>query len=322
MKRGLTLRPLGLGEVLDRAVTLCVTHFVPLASIFVVYAVPLAILQYASGRDTEHVMSVLASIAKTSGKGHADPTAIANALASAPPVGVWTPLFVLAGLVIGPLPMAALITACDAFYFGRPMSAREAYAIALRRWLPLLGTDLMYVVAAMMLVAAITIGGVVLAFALSLLTLALHAVGVAIAIVVGVLALVVVIAFFVVATLAIQISSFTCVIENENSIVSFARGIGRVFAGTGLRRSLPFGIAYAVIAIGIALVTIAGQALVVGLVHNTVAATAYGTLVQVATAAFLTAFVAIFYYDLRVREEGLDLTLAADLARDASTATA
>lgn len=322
MNRGLTLRPLGLGEVLDRAVTLCVTHFVALASIFLIYAVPLAILQYGSSRDLAHTMSVLSSIAQAGGKGHADPNAIARALGSAPPIGVWTPLVVLAGLVLGPLPMAALITACDAFYFGRPISLRAAYGIALRRWLPLIGTYLLYVVAAMMLVAAITIGGVVLVFALTLLTATLHAVGVAIAVVVGALAIAAILAIIVVASLAIQISSFTCVIENEKSIVAFARGIGRVFAGTGLRRSLPVGIAYAVIALGIGLVTIAGEALVVGLLHNDIAATAFGTLVRVATAAFLTAFIAIFYYDLRVREEGLDLTLAADLARDAPTATA
>jgi hypothetical protein len=37
----------------------------------------------------------------------------------------------------------------------------------------------------------------------------------------------------------------------------------------------------------------------------------FSTLLSLATAAFVTAFVGIFYFDLRVRGEGFDLQLAA-----------
>jgi hypothetical protein len=41
----------------------------------------------------------------------------------------------------------------------------------------------------------------------------------------------------------------------------------------------------------------------------------YATIIEVATAAFTTAFITIFYYDLRVREEALDLQIAAQAAQ-------
>ena len=46
-----TLRPLGLGELLDRAVTLCVRNFWPLAAIYVGFAVLVEVLQFLGGPD-------------------------------------------------------------------------------------------------------------------------------------------------------------------------------------------------------------------------------------------------------------------------------
>jgi hypothetical protein len=57
-------------------------------------------------------------------------------------------------------------------------------------------------------------------------------------------------------------------------------------------------------------VTLAGQSIFLGLlggIAGEIGGTAYAALVGIATAAFTTAFIAIFYYDLRVREEGFDL---------------
>jgi len=42
------LRPLGIGEILDRAVTLCVKHFLLLALVWLAFAVPLAIFAFGN----------------------------------------------------------------------------------------------------------------------------------------------------------------------------------------------------------------------------------------------------------------------------------
>lgn len=313
-----TLRPLGIGEVLDRAVTLCVRHFVALASIFVVYAIPYAVVQYYATRDVSNVMSTLATVLQ-SPAARRDPHAIVDALGTTPHLNGWYPLLGMLAFFVGPLPAAALIVACDAFYFKRTISLADAYRAALGRWLPLVGVNLLFLVAGIVLYAAVVLLAIALVLAIVAATAALHALGVAFAVVIVLAVSIVALAFFVVVTLAVQVSYFTCVVEGASAIVAFSRGIGRVF-GAGLGRSLLVGIAFFAIAIGIGLVALVGESVVVGVLHNSAAGTAYSTVVRVATAAFTTAFIAIFYYDLRVREEGFDLAYAADAARDTSLA--
>ena len=314
-----TLRPLGIGEVLDRAVTLCVRHFVPLALIFVVYAVPYAVVQFFATREVSSFTSTLASVLQSPGA-RRDPHAIANALGAAPHLNGWYPALLALAFFVGPLPAAALIVACNAFYFRREVSLVRAYRTALGRWLPLIGVNLLYVVAGIVLYAAVALLAVALVLATIAVTAALHGLGIALAVVIALVVGLVALGFFIVAALAVQVSYFTCVVEGTNGIVAFSRGIGRVF-GAGLGRSLLVGAAFFAIAIGIGLVSLLGESVVAGVLHSAAAGTAYATVVRVATAAFATAFIAIFYYDLRVREEGFDLAYAADAARDASLAT-
>jgi hypothetical protein len=138
--------------------------------------------------------------------------------------------------------------------------------------------------------------------------------GIAIGVLIGLLFLGLTIAFLIVATLAFEMSYFGCVLERQNLAVAFVTGIQRVFVGIGLRRSLLVGFAFAAIMVGIALVAGAGEAVIIGWLNLPVLGTVYTTVVRIATSAFTTAFIAVFYFDLRVREEGLDLQLAAQAA--------
>jgi hypothetical protein len=101
------------------------------------------------------------------------------------------------------------------------------------------------------------------------------------------------------------------VVERANFTSAFATSLKRTFTGIGLKRSLLIGLIFLAISLIISLVTALGEGVIVALVHSTVLATIYQTLVRIATAAFTTAFIGIFYLDLRVREEGLDLQLQA-----------
>jgi hypothetical protein len=106
-------------------------------------------------------------------------------------------------------------------------------------------------------------------------------------------------------------SYFGCVLEGQNLAEAFISGLRRVFVGIGLRRSLLVGAAFFAILIGIEIVAGVGSAVLVGVLRSIIAGTVYTTIIEVATAAFTTAFITIFYYDLRVREEALDLQIAA-----------
>lgn len=308
-----SLRPLGLGEVLDRAVTLCVANFVPLTLIFLVYAVPLAVIQFYATKDLAQIITVLTQAMQSPKT--ADSAALARQLNGVGSVNAWTPVLLLMTFFVYPLPAAALIVSAARFYLGRPASFAEAYRAALGRWPHLIGLNFMYGLAGgfLYLVAIVII--IVLALGIGFLYSASAAAGIGIGIIIGVAALLASLAFAIVAFLAWQVSTYSCVLEQLNFAVAFVRGLKRVFAGIGLRRSLIVGCAYAAIIIGVELVAALGEVVVIGVLHNTAFGTIYTTIVRIATAAFTTAFVAIFYFDLRVREEGLDLAMAAQAAR-------
>jgi hypothetical protein len=306
------LRPLGLGEVLDRAVNLCVKYFVPLTAIFLVYAVPLAVVQYFASQNSARVMQALVDFFMHAGK---NPDLLSKEINSASGIDVWTPVVLLLTFFVGPLPMAALIVAAAGFYLGKPVSFGSAYHAALSRWPHLIGLNVMYLLTGGFLYLAVIIVGAVLGLGIGLLYALQATVGIAVGIAVGVVLLVLLVGFAIVAVLAVQMAYFGCVLEGQNLAVAFASGIRRVFVGIGLRRSLLVGTAFFAILIGIEFVSGAGEALLIGLVRSTIAGTIYGTVVRVATAAFTTAFITIFYYDLRVREEALDLQMAAQAAQ-------
>jgi len=307
-----SLRPLGLGELLDRAVTLCVRQFVPFALIYVAFAIPLGFVKFFASKNLTTVIQTFADQLKAQSSGHApDPSAYSAAFAQAGDNFGWTGALFALTFFVGPLATAALIAATSATYLGGRATFADAYRTGLSRWLPMLGINIFYAVAGGVLYMVAIVIALLLFFALGAITLAAHTLGIAISIVVGLAVAIVLIAVAVIVALALNVSYFSCVVERENVIVAFASGIGRVFSGVGIKRSLLVGSAYVAVIVGISIVSALGQGVLVGLVRSELAGAIFTTLVAVATAAFLTAFMTIFYYDLRVREEGLDLQMAA-----------
>jgi len=299
--------------VLDRAVTLCVRHFVPLSLIYVVYAVPLAIVSYFASSSFQSMLLTISDAMKHGATPGAAATGaeIARELGRGGGFNGWTAALLVMTFVLAPLPAAALIEATASTYLGRMPTFAEAYRVGLARWLPLIGVNLLYIAAAAVLYIVCIIVLALIVLALAFLTSTLHAVGVAIDVIVGLAFGIAGIGFGIVVGLALQVSYFTCVVERENAAVAFTRGVSRVFARVGLKRSLLIGVAFIAIGIAIGVISLIGQEILVGMLRSGIAGTAYAAILRVATAAFTTAYIGIFYFDLRVREEGLDLTLEA-----------
>ena len=70
------LRPLGFGEIFDRAVTLYIRNFVPFAAIVMVLVLPLAILQYYLDRAAQPQFDAILKI--LTNPGHTAPPNIPN----------------------------------------------------------------------------------------------------------------------------------------------------------------------------------------------------------------------------------------------------
>ena len=307
------LRPLGIGEVLDRAVTLCVRFFVPLAVVYVVFAVPQGIVQYFAGRGITRLISTFTAAVQTqvaTGR-PADPEKLAHDLAGSPAPGGWIGLAWALIFVVAPLAVAALVEMTAADYLGRPSSFSQAYRTALDRWVPLIGLNLLFALSGFVLYLVFALVVVLLGLGIGFLYVFSHPLGLIVGIPVALVLILGVVAFAVIVTLALQVSYFTCVIERATPVRSFTTSLSRVFGGIGLPRALLFGAAYLAIALGIGLVALVGEVTVTSLLHSDVAAVTYATLLRIVTAIFTTAFVCIFYFDLRVREEGYDLQLAA-----------
>ena len=306
------MRPLGLGEILDRAVTLCVRHFVVFALIWVVFVLPLVIFQFLGTEDQSKIFGALADVLKSanSGKG-SDSSTILSAMQGKPVFNGWTGAYFFMLFFVAPLPSGAMIAAAGALYRGERVDFSSAYRTGLARYFHLLAYNVMWIVSALILYVAVIFIAVIIGLAFAAFASTLKVVGVAIAIVLGIALFLLVVAFALVVSIAYEIGVFTCVLERRSFVDAFASGIQRVFGGIGLRRSLLVGLAFLAIVVGIWIVVGMGQAILYGLVRSHILGTAFSAVMSLVTAGFTTAFMTIFYFDLRVREEGLDLQLAA-----------
>jgi hypothetical protein len=237
--------------------------------------------------------------------------ALSKQLSAGSDFSAWTPVLLLLTIFVYPLPIAALIAAAAGFYLGKPVSLGAAYRLALLRWPHLIGINIMYTLAGGFLYIVVILVALVFGLGIGLIYAIAATAGITIGIIVAVIFLLVAIGFAILATLAVQMSYFGCVLEGQNLAEAFISGLRRVFVGIGLRRSLLVGAAFFAILIGIEIVAGVGSAVLVGVLRSIIAGTVYTTIIEVATAAFTTAFITIFYYDLRVREEALDLQIAA-----------
>jgi hypothetical protein len=312
-----SLRPLGLGELLDRAVTLCVKYFVPFALIQLVFAIPFGVARFYASRNFTDLVSAFAGAmqARTAGGAPKPGSDFLSQYATLHAGGGdygWSFLVVVLSFFFLPLVAGALIDATSATYLGRVPTFGEAYRVGLARWTNMIGVNLLYGLAGGALYVAVLIVSVLVGLALIGLSSAAHTLGLALSVVVGLAFVLLTLGFVILATLALQLSYFACIVERRNAGAAFASGLRRIARGVGLRRALLVGLAYYAALLAIFLVSTAGQFVFLGLLRSAVAGELFVTVVSVATAAFTTAFVTIFYFDLRVREEGLDLELAAE----------
>jgi hypothetical protein len=299
------LRPLGIGEILDRAVNLAVQKFVPLLIIYIAYGIPFALVGYA-------FTARYAGLLQTFSAPRANPAVFPTI---PPEFILFAFVLVVVFLVTLPLPTAALLESTSAFYFERTTSFGQAYRVAFERYGQMLLLTLLYIVVGLGLYIAVGIVLVLLGLGIALIAAASKIVAIVLGILLGIAGISAAIVLLVIVSLMLQVGYFTCVIERASCVPAFRLAIKRTFSGIGVKRTLLVGLVYFAISIGIGIVSIAGQLLITGLLQATTAGTivslVYSGILRVLAAVFVTVFLTIFYFDLRVREEGLDLELAA-----------
>jgi hypothetical protein len=294
-------RPLSLGELLDRVITILVRRFPLWAGILATVTLPLAVLQVIVPPSSTRMLDALQTAIKT-GDQHAVAAAIAQN-----PTRPSDFIYILVALAFTPLADCAAIAAFSRRYDGLDTTYGEAFRIGLRRWLPAL---LLFVVWFVGFVAIAVVLAIVLG-ALAGILIAAFPHAQLFLIIVGVIAgLIALVAFLAIACISIPllaVSLATIVVETPNPFVALGRTFSRVFRGREVWRALGVGAAF-----GFLSFSVGGAATSVGfligfLLHTTIVTTAVSAIVGIAIAAVQYGFMTYYYRDVRLRREGGDL---------------
>ena len=303
------LRPLGAGEMLDRAITLYVRRFAAIVAVLAVISVPIVLLQAILTPHAGQVFSDMWRLIGAAGNSAASREA-ADAMTRDNQSGAATMVLVLVSSVLRILMWCALVTVLAAAYAGGRTSFGEAYGFALRRWLPMLLVSLAFLVLGGF--AAIPIFILYLLVALAVVVFAALHQTIAM-IVVGVAGGLLVIAFACVAGslvfMAYELSAVALMTETSKAGEAIGIGLRRAFAPGMKRRTLVAGLVVLLVSQAGALPLIGIAAVLTTMTHIDAFYFAILGVGGVLLDGIVAAFVVVYAFDVRVRREGYDLAL-------------
>jgi hypothetical protein len=276
------LRPLSLGEILDRAVTLSVRNIIPFASIWLVFEFPQNLVFYA--------LNVTHSSLQVQG------------------------FCLVVSSFIAFIPGAALAWAACRSYEGKREGFAATYGVGFRRFPANIAFNVLWLAVSLISLVPFLIAAFLIAMIFGIVEVAFAGAAVAIAVV---LAVPVAIVFFgagAIATAAYITGWFAVVVEGASPRAALTAAIRRSFRHGMRVRSFSGGFAYWALTLGLILI-VGGGAAGFEVLKVPLAAELWGIvgapLVVTLAYIYTTAFIAVFYFDVRVRDEGLDLQLAA-----------
>lgn len=294
------LRPLGFGEIFDRAVTLYVRNFPAFFAIVLVLIVPLGIVQYFVDSSQSTQIDALLRVLQ-----HPDAKPQVPQLFASPGDLITLLLVAAAFYLMWPFALDAVAVGVARLYGNRPVDFAGCYRAVLSRWPAILGT--------LTIQAAVFIGWYIAFLAVvfvSILVAAVFArawlplgiVGFALAAAICLAALAMLAPVFIALTFAMN----AVVIERCGPVAAVASGFGRVFTRQEFWRSLLFALAAFAVLTGGSMV-IAVVAWVALLAHAIAVEVVIGSLLRAAFAPFSIVLIAVYYFDVRIRREGFDL---------------
>jgi hypothetical protein len=310
------LRPMSIGEILDRAFTVYFKNALVLTAALIVVLVPMLVLNYLAQHD------LLGLDLKMIG------ATIKNPEAPPPPpdmnqlMSYYTSSLPFLGLTIMlatfalPFANSAIIAGISRSYLGQPVRFVDCYRDAFARWQHILLLAVLWIV-------TLFIGVIVAYIALIIIVVVFVMAGAAImpkapAIAGVVLALTMIPAFLwlMIASLQVYLAwalSFAAItLEHVDPIRAFASGFSRVFGRGTYWRSA--GVAAAMLGIVLVFELIVGAALgalfywlKMPLESAPLAFSGFSGLASAVITPLSFAIVAMYYYDIRIRREGFDL---------------
>ncbi len=301
------LRGLSIGEIFDRSITIYVRHAVVFTLIVLTVLAPIAVLRYFTIEPTQADFArMIAQIE------HPSPTPFFPFTAQQ-----YGALFGIAliTLLLAPFTNNAVAVGVAAIYAGRQPSYTLGFARVLRRWLPLLGTGILcFLIVATAYVAMVFAAivplfvGILVARSSTAATLVVLLLGAA----VGIALLLV----FFALVICLAFALYATTIEDKSPGEAIASAFRRIFNRREFRKVLLVALCTVVLQFGALIVSAVVESIIVLVLHSTALDEAFSTIVNAMLTAFVTILVAVYYYDVRIRTEGLDLEV--DVERLAS----
>lgn len=296
------LRALSIGEIFDRAITIYVRHFVPLTLIVLTLIVPLTAAQGYLFRDQARgISAILNQMQHPSSVQPMSPGEIAL-------------LFIVAfvSLMLAPIVNDAVAVGVANVYNNKAPQYARCFATVLPRIVPLLGTTVLeglmlfslYMASVVVIVLVMVVG---IAFVKVALPLA-----VVVFLFTAVLALAVV-AVFVGLFIGFAFATYATVLERVGPVTAIGGSFRRLFNRAEFRKVLLMGLATFALNIGVLMLSGTVTLLIESVISNQAIELAINAVISSMSTAFITVLLAVYYYDVRTRSEGLDLEV--DLAR-------
>lgn len=314
----ISLRPLGIGEIIDRALTMYVRYFaVFTGTMLIVLFVPLGIGQYLLFADQSEQLKLLAQVLQHPGTTTPPPSPFGDLPLGALIVGG---CFLLVAALLGPFANNAVAVSVASIYLGRRPSVIGSLAIVFRRWAPLLGLLFAEILLVLFAYVALVILFVVLTVPLVALAAAVQsAIFTIFLILLAIAALLVTLAAAFLLLLAFTFAGYALIIEGMGIGAALGSGFQRIFNRAEVWKALVVGGVATLLAIGVASISSIGSFLFALLPGAHVLVTVWAAALSAVSASIQTVFFAIYYYDVRTRREALDLEVA--LARLAPVTT-
>lgn len=306
----LNLRPLPLGELLDRAFNIYFRNIISFTALLGVVLVPSLLISYFNSKDILdfYLTTIQHQILSPSSQPDI------SKLAALKPSDTGTALQIVVGVLALPLANAAVISGVGRAYLGLPISLAACYREAARRWLAILILMVLWFVAAIVaVIASVFIFGLaigVLAALAALLPKNMLVVG-AMAFF-GILLGLASIAMAILLYLTGAFSFIAVVLENADPIRAFGSAFTRIFGSHQFWRSVALALALTGISLGTYMVAGGGGGVLAFIFKSPALYMIFAGLAQLFFVPFALIASAVFYYDIRIRREGYDLQMLAD----------
>ncbi len=310
------LRALGFGEIFDRAITLYLRNFIPIAGIVSVFIVPLAVLQFFLDRASIPQWDSMIRILQHPSESPTPPPT--PFFLSSPGTLILLLLILLVAWLLWPFALNACTVGVARLYRGAPVEFGACYRASLAHWPRVLGMLSMQGVILVLWYLAFTVAIFLGFFGAVLLVRVGQPAGALLAVVIGILVLLFTFAWLLFLSPLIVALSFTMnaiVIEGRAVGSALSLGFVRVFNRREFWRALLFGIAAFAIMLGAS--TLVGVVAMIAMaLHLIIVDVALSTLFRAAITPFSVVLLAVYYFDVRIRREGYEIEAELDRLAD------